>query len=53
MTANEKYNGSVLTTGVTLRLAKGAVLKADIDYARTMADAIATTTFNAGMGIMF
>lgn len=53
ITAQDKYNGSVITTGLTLKLAKGAVLKADVDFAKTQADAKATTTFNAGLGVMF
>lgn len=53
ITAQDKYKGSVVTTGLTLKLAKGAVLKADVDFAKTQADAKATTTFNAGLGVMF
>jgi hypothetical protein len=53
ITAQDKYEGSVVTTGLTLKLAKGAVLKADVDFAKTQADAKATTTFNAGLGVMF
>jgi hypothetical protein len=43
----------VLTTGLTLHLTKGAVVKADVDFAKTKADIKATTTFNAGIGVMF
>ncbi len=52
-TVNNKYIGTVITTGLTFRLTKGAVVKADVDFAKTKADAKATTTFNAGFGIMF
>ena len=53
MAVNDKYIGSVITTGLTLKLTKGAVLKTDIEFAKTNADAKATTTLNAGLGIMF
>lgn len=50
---NNKYIGSVVTTGVTLKLARGAVLKADVDFAKTKSDTKSTATLNAGLGIMF
>ena len=52
-TVNNKYIGNVLTTGLTLHLTKGAVVKADVDFVKTKADIKATTTFNAGIGVMF
>lgn len=53
MAVNDKYIGSVITTGLTLKLTKGAVLKTDIEFAKTNADTKTTTTLNAGLGIMF
>jgi len=50
---NAKYEGSIVTTGLTLKLTKGAVVKADLDFAKTAADSKAIATFNAGFGIMF
>ncbi len=52
-TANPKYNVNVITTGLTLHLTKGAVLKADVDFLKSKADTKPTTTFNAGLGVMF
>ncbi len=51
--ANYKYNVDVITTGLTLHLTKGAVLKADVDFLKSKADAKPTITFNAGLGVMF
>ncbi len=51
--ANSKYNVDVITTGLTLHLTKGAVLKADVDFLKSKADAKSTTTFNTGLGVMF
>lgn len=50
---NNKYIGQVVTTGCTLKLAKGAVLKADVDFAKTKAVSKPLVTLNAGLGIMF
>ena len=50
---NNKAIGSVITTGLTLKLTKGAVLKADVDFAKTKATTKAITTFNAGFGFAF
>ncbi|MDO9152164.1 MAG: hypothetical protein Q7U47_00360 [Paludibacter sp.] len=53
LTVNNKYIGQIITTGLTLKLAKGAVLKTDVDFAKTKADAKSTITLNAGLGISF
>lgn len=50
---NETYNNHVITGGFTLRLVKGAVVKADIQLARSAAASVYSKTFNAGIGIMF
>jgi len=52
-TAKAAYAGNVVTTGLTLRLTKGVVAKADVDFAKTNAVTKSVTTFNAGVGVMF
>nr|MBP6611754.1 hypothetical protein [Paludibacter sp.] len=52
-TAKKDYAGSVVTTGLTLRLAKGVVAKADVDFAKTEALTKSVATINAGIGVMF
>ena len=47
------YNEHVITTGLTLRLNRGVVIKTDIDLAKTKAAPAYTTTLNAGVGVMF
>lgn len=49
----EAYNEQVITGGLTCRINKGVVLKADVDMAKTGVAADWTTTFNAGIGVMF
>lgn len=53
ITHNKAYNEQVITTGLTCRINKGVVLKADVDVAKTAAATKWITTFNAGVGVMF
>ncbi len=50
---NDKYNVTQITTGLTLKLTKGAVLKTDFQFTKSAADAEYTKGFNAGIGVMF
>jgi hypothetical protein len=50
---NILYNNTVITTGLTYTLTKGAVLKADLQFLKSEADAVYNKVFNAGFGIMF
>ncbi|HAN76354.1 MAG TPA: hypothetical protein DCQ31_00570 [Bacteroidales bacterium] len=50
---NKAYNNTVITTGLTCTLIKGAVLKADLQFIKSKADAEFTKAFNAGVGVMF
>ncbi len=50
---NDKYNNTVITTGLTYTLVKGAVLKADMQFSKSKADEKYSKVFNAGFGIMF
>ena len=50
---NPKYNQSVITTGLTWKLAKGAVLKADMQFQKAENADEYSKTFNAGFGVMF
>jgi len=53
ITKNAAYSEQVITTGLTCRINKGVVLKADIDIAKTAAATSWITTINAGIGVMF
>ncbi len=50
---NEAYNRSILTTGLTLQLSKGAVLKTDLQFFNNEAADEPSHVFNAGFGVMF
>ncbi|MGB5988144.1 MAG: hypothetical protein WBG43_00155 [Marinifilaceae bacterium] len=49
----DKYERTMITTGLTLKLARGAVVKTDVQFAKSAADDKYATSFNAGIGIMF
>jgi len=53
ITKNLAYEKTAITTGLTLALAKGAVVKTDLQFLKNAATNTYTTTFNAGIGIMF
>lgn len=50
---NDAYNKTIVTAGLTWRLAKGAVLKADMQFVKSGADEKSAQVFNAGFGVMF
>lgn len=50
---NENYNKNIITTGLTLGLAKGVVVKTDMQFVKSGSDNEYTKAFNAGIGIMF
>lgn len=50
---NKAYNNNVITSGITYKLAKGAVLKADMQFVKSEAATEFTKVFNAGVGVMF
>jgi len=47
------YNNNVITSGLTYKLAKGVVLKADIQFVKSEAAIEYSKAFNAGVGVMF
>lgn len=51
--ANDKFKNTLITTGLTLKLAKGAVVKTDIQFKKSAANDEYSKIFNAGIGIMF
>ena len=53
ITKNKAYNNTLITTGLTWRMAKGAVLKADMQFLKSEAENKFATVFNAGFGVMF
>ena len=50
---NKAYENTLITTGITWKLAKGAVLKADMQFLKSEADSKYKQVFNAGFGVMF
>lgn len=50
---NLAYEKTAITTGLTLALTKGAVVKTDLQFLKNAATDTYTTTFNAGIGVMF
>lgn len=50
---NPTYEKSIITTGMTLKLTRGAVIKADMQFIKPVDEDSYTKTFNAGIGIMF
>lgn len=47
------YKEHIITTGLTLKLNRGVVIKTDVDFAKTKAAPVYTTTLNAGVGVTF
>jgi hypothetical protein len=50
---NNSYYNTVITTGLTYVLVKGAVFKADIQFFKSDSEVVYNKVFNAGFGIMF
>nr|WP_321355830.1 hypothetical protein [uncultured Draconibacterium sp.] len=50
---NAAYEKTAITTGLTLALTKGAVVKTDIQFVKNAATDTYAKTFNAGIGVMF
>lgn len=50
---NEAYNNNAIVTGLTYKLAKGAVAKADMTFLKLQNADKYKKTFNLGFGIMF
>jgi hypothetical protein len=50
---NLNYRNNIITTGLTLRLTKQAVIKADMQFVKSASAEKYSKTFNAGIGVMF
>lgn len=50
---NHAYENTIITAGFTLNLAKGAVVKTDVQFAKSKADSEFSTIINAGFGVAF
>ena len=50
---NKSYNNNLITTGLTYKLGKGAVAKADMQFVKSEAVKEYTKLFSAGIGVMF
>lgn len=53
ITRNQSYKNSVITSGLTLKLAQGAVLKTDMQWVKPEGAENWTKVFSAGLGVMF
>lgn len=53
ITRNPAYKNSVVTAGLTLKLAQGAVLKTDMQWVNPDGAGSTTKVFSAGLGVMF
>lgn len=53
ITRNKSYKNSVVTAGLTLKLAQGAVLKTDMQWVKPDGASTSTKVFSAGLGVMF
>lgn len=49
----ESYKSSVITTGLTLKLAQGAVLKTDLQFVKPEGASSYSKVLSAGVGVMF
>jgi hypothetical protein len=50
---NKAYEGTLITTGLSWKPAKGAVLKCDIGFFKNAMEDAYTSTLNAAIGVMF
>ncbi|MFO7863859.1 MAG: hypothetical protein R6U85_07650 [Salinivirgaceae bacterium] len=53
ITQNESYNKTVITTGLSFHLSKGAVVKGDVQMFQNEADNTIDYVLNTGIGVMF
>ncbi len=52
-TRNDGYNNTIITTGLSWRMAPGAVLKADMQFVKPRSAGNYSQVFSAGLGFMF
>lgn len=50
---NKAYNSQALTTGLTYKLAKGAVIKTDLQFSKAESASEFSKVWNVGFGVMF
>jgi hypothetical protein len=50
---NKAYDNQIITCGLTFKIARGAVVKADMQFTRPASLDEFAKTFNAGFGVMF
>lgn len=53
VTENPAYENTVITTGLTLKVHKNAVLKTDLQFVKSAAATEYSKVLNAGIGVMF
>ncbi len=50
---NNSFNNTIITTGLSLKLTSGAVLKADMQFLKNRGETEYSKEFNAGIAVMF
>jgi hypothetical protein len=53
LVANDNYSKNFISTGLGWRITPGAVIKVDMQWSRSKAEATFNKMFNAGIGIQF
>jgi hypothetical protein len=53
LSQNKSYHSKVITTGITYKLGKGAVVKTDLQLVKSAAAVDYSKVFSAGIGVMF
>ncbi len=51
--ASQSFDKKAITCGIEWQMARGALLKADMQFLKSAADDSFSKVFNAGVGIMF
>lgn len=50
---NGAYQNNIITTGLSFKLAKGIVVKTDVQFSKSAVASKYSSSFNAGFGVMF
>jgi hypothetical protein len=53
LSQNKSYHNKIITTGITYKLGKGAVVKTDLQFVKSEAAKDYSKQFSAGFGVMF
>lgn len=53
LTQNKAYNSQAITTGLSYKMAKGAIVKTDLQFVKAESAAEFSKVWNVGIGVMF